>query len=136
VVCLIFPACAVKNTLLRLLGWDIAKTSSVGHSIVYAHHIKVEERARIGHGNFIWVTSLLLKPLSTVQHLNRLSGPLYVALMDHSTVGNRNSILRGKYGVVWRRSIFKLGRFSKVTVHHTIDCTRPVKIGEYSILAG
>ncbi|KFN47907.1 hypothetical protein N790_07090 [Arenimonas malthae CC-JY-1] len=61
---------------------------------------------------------------------------MYARLGKFACIGSQNAILRAPRGVTWGRAIFRLGTWSKITVGHVIDCTRSVRLGDYSILAG
>lgn len=133
---LVLPPCKPKIWLLRFLGWEIGAGCQIGFSWVKVKRLRLQEGARIGHGNFIVADALMLARSAYIGHLNRITGPLWLILSEHAGVGNQNKILRGRRGVTWGRAMLKLGIWSKITVGHIVDCTRNVSIGNYSILAG
>lgn len=135
-ICLFFPPCALKNFFLRLLGWKVPSGCRVGFSWINAKHVELRGFNTIGHGNFIALDTLLLHERSYIQHLNRATGPLWLVLCENAGIGNQNKITRGPKGVSWGHAMLKLGKFSKITVGHIIDCTRSISFGDYSILAG
>lgn len=135
-VCLVVPPCRFKNWLLRFWGWKLASSSIVGHSWINAKYVDLRDCSRVGHGNIIIVKAVVLGNNAYIQHLNRVTGPLWLLLAERSAIGNQNIIKRGPKGVSWGKAVFKLGKYSKITAEHVIDCTRSVIIGEYSILAG
>jgi acetyltransferase-like isoleucine patch superfamily enzyme len=135
-VSLFIPPCKVKNAMLRLLGWEVGAGCKLGFSWVYAGTIRLAANARVGHGNFISIDAFLLAENSYVGHLNRMVGPLFLVLSEYAGIGNLNRVLRAKKGVTWGRSMLKLGRWSKITSRHVVDCSRSVIIGDYSIVAG
>lgn len=133
---LILPPCGVKNAVLRLLGWQISAGCKLGFSWVYADAVRLAANSRIGHGNFIFLQALLLSEGAYVGHFNRVAGPLFVVLAESAGIGNKNRVIRAKKGVTWGRAMLKLGRWSKITAEHVVDCTRSVIVGEYSTIAG
>lgn len=135
-LCLLFPPCRLKNWLLAILGWKIEKNCWVGFSWISAKRVRLADGARIGHANVIMSDALLLEKKAYIGHLNRVTGPLWMVLDEQAGVGNQNKIVRAKRGVSWGHAICRLGKWSKITVDHVVDCTRSVTIGDYSILAG
>lgn len=135
-VCLIFPPCKFKNFLLRILGWNVEKGCRLGFSLIYSLDVRLAMNSRVGFGNIVFNDKCILRKGSYIGHLNLIRGPLCIILLDKAGIGNRNKIIRAKKGVVWGRSIFKLGVWSKITSEHVIDCTRSVILGDYTTLAG
>ncbi len=135
-IALLIPPGAVKNWLLARCGWRLGHGCRVGFSWVRSPRVRLADRVRIGHGNVIESDALVMRENSYIAHLNRLRGPLWILLQAHAGIGNQNTVTRVARGIVWGRSMLKIGAWSKLTVGHFIDCTRSVKIGEYSILAG
>lgn len=130
------PSCKLKVMLLRALGWSIAGNCRVGFSWISCSRVSLASGASIGHFNYISCTSICLKTNAYVQNLNVLKGPLIVVLLQQAAIGNLNKIKRAVSGVVWGHSVFKLGVYSKITSNHVVDCTRSVRFGDYSTLAG
>jgi acetyltransferase-like isoleucine patch superfamily enzyme len=122
--------------MLRLLGWEIATCCHLGFSWVYARKVRMATNSRIGHGNFISVDAFLLSENSYIGHLNRIMGPLLLVLSEYAGIGNRNRATRARRGITWGRALLKLGKWSKITSGHLVDCTRSVIVGDYSIIAG
>lgn len=135
-IALLVPPGGIKNWLLARCGWKLERGCRVGFSWVRCSRVSLGERVRIGHGNVIESDALVMREGSYVAHFNRLRGPLWIVLQAHAGIGNQNTVTRVPRGIVWGRSMLKIGAWSKLTVGHFIDCTRSVKIGEYSILAG
>ena len=133
---LLLPPCSVKNWLLKMFGWKIASGCRIGHSWIEAKHVNLGESARIGHGNYIKCEALVLHENAYINILNLVTGPFYVVLSSFAAIGNQNKISRAKKGIAWGKSILKLGTYSKITSNHVIDCTRPIKLGDYSTIAG
>lgn len=136
IICLVIPPCSLKNLLLKGMGWRIGRNCRIGLSWIYSNRIRISDGAHIGHANIILTEAIFLKENSYIGHLNRVTGPLWLILNAHAGIGNQNIIVRGKRGVSWGRSIFKLGQWSKFTVKHVVDCTRSVIVGDYSTFAG
>lgn len=136
IFCLIFPPCKVKNYLLNLFGWSIGKHSYIGFSYLEISKTTLDSNVYIGHLNFIKIPYLKMSHKSYIQNINRITGPIYIILKESSAIGNMNTIKRSKYPISWGKSVLKVGFNSKITSKHTLDCTRPIYIGENSILAG
>lgn len=135
-VCLVLPPSKIKNTLLRGLGWKIDDGCRIGFSWVNCPRVSLLRGARIGHLNFIACRSLQLSADAYIQNGNMIKGPIILVLREHAAIGNFNKVKRAAPGVVWGRAIFRLGVYSKITSNHVIDCTRSVRFGDYSTLAG
>lgn len=135
-ICLLLPPVAPKSWLLRRLGWRIDPSARVGCSWIRVRQAVLGRHARIGHGNFVQVDWIWLDQRSYIGHLNRIQGPLGVALRVQAGIGNDNRVIRSPRGVTWGRSILHLGIWSKITAAHAIDCSRSVRFGDYSTLAG
>jgi len=136
IFCLIFPPSKLKNIILKQFGWEIAKNAYIGFSYININKIILEEKGSIGHLNFIKVPCIKMKPKSYIQNLNRITGPIYILLNDSAAIGNMNTIKRAPHPITWGKSVLKIGHGSKITSKHIIDCTRPVYMGNDSILAG
>lgn len=134
--CLIFPPSRIKNIILRLFGWSIGRGANIGCSFICVKKAFIGEEVSVGHLNFIKITALYMCSNTQIQNLNRISGPLYLSLGERAAIGNMNTVKRAAKPITWGKSIFKIGAGSKITSRHLIDCTRSVKLGEYSILAG
>ncbi|WP_148046524.1 hypothetical protein [Pseudomonas vranovensis] len=133
---LCLPASGLKNLILRALGWQIGSGCRIGFSWIRADSIVLGERVSIGHGNYIVCKSLVMRPASYIQYFNQVKGDIWVFLLANAALGNFNKVYRGRRGVTWGRAVFRLGIYSKITSRHTVDCTRSVRFGHYSILAG
>jgi acetyltransferase-like isoleucine patch superfamily enzyme len=134
--CLIFPPSKIKNYILKQFGWEIANNVYIGFSYISTNKVSLYNNTRIGHLNFINLPCLQMRANAYIQNLNRITGPIYVFLDTSAALGNLNTIKRAKHPISWGRSIFKVGIGSKVTSKHIIDCTRPIYMGDYSIIAG
>ena len=136
ITCLVAPPCRLKNWLLKVMGWQVGRNCRVGFSWVNSKKIRLSDGARIGHANLIMADALFLGEKAYVGHLNRVMGPLWLILDAHAGVGNQNTIVRARRGVSWGRAVFRLGKWSKLTVGHVVDCTRSVIVGDHSTFAG
>ncbi|MXR29641.1 MULTISPECIES: acyltransferase [unclassified Pseudomonas] len=136
IVCLVFPPIMPKNFLLRLLGWEIGKGCKIGFSWIECGKIILHDSVKIGHGNYLSCKALVLKDSSYLQHFNQIRGDVWVFLRTNAAIGNFNKIIRARRGVTWGRSVLRLGVFSKITSKHLVDCTRSVRLGNYTTIAG
>ncbi len=134
--CMLLPQLPGKNLLLRCFGWRIAPGCRLGMSWIDAKHITLAVGAKIGHGNIIRIDALHLESKAYIGQFNYIKGPFIVAMKMQAGIGNSNQISRARRGVTWGRSMLRLGTWSKITSGHTIDCTRSVRFGDYSTLAG
>lgn len=123
--------------LLRLIGFHIGKNVRIGFSFIWVDRLFLGDGCRIGHLNFIRVRRLLCDELVVVARQNIMNGPISVRFFRSASVGNRNKILRppSPRVVNWGGQL-RLGVGARITSDHSIDCTRSVFVGEYSILAG
>jgi len=135
-ISLLVPPFFLKNYLLTLLGWKIKGRVRIGFSYISAKKVSLSDGVVVGHGNLIKVDGIFLSEQAEIQHFNRIVGPFLCVLKKRACIGTFNLIKRATKRVVWGRSMLKLGILTKVTSHHVIDCSRPVFIGDYSILAG
>ncbi|MDM3872375.1 hypothetical protein QSV34_13560 [Porticoccus sp. W117] len=135
-ICLFFPASSLKNLLLRGLGWNVDKNAKICNSLILTRSVRLGSGSRIGFFNVIKVDALALSENAYIQNANRISGPIIVVLKNTAAIGNFNIIRRAPKGVVWGRSILKLGILSKITSRHYVDCTRSVILGDYTTVAG
>jgi acetyltransferase-like isoleucine patch superfamily enzyme len=107
----------------RLLGWDIHPTARIGTSLVLARRVTMGPGAAIG-------------PFNTIRHLEELR------MDEGAAIGGRNLII----GIPLGRGAFPhspnrdpsliMGKYSLLTVQHSVDCSDRVEIGDYSGLAG
>jgi acetyltransferase-like isoleucine patch superfamily enzyme len=123
--------------LLRLAGYRIGSGARVGFSVLLVERLALGAGVRIGHLNLVRARRLLCAEGATIGRSNIVNGPLSLLLREDAALGNRNRITRSASpGVVDWAAALRLGRGSKVTSDHQIDCTRNVSLGEFSILAG
>lgn len=135
-IILVFPASKVKNFLLRCLGLNIDKNASIANSLIITDKLYIGSNVKVGYLNFIKVDSLHMSSESYIQNMNVIVGPMIIYLCGKAKIGNRNEIRRAKKSITWGKSILKLGYNTKITSQHSIDCCRPIIIGDNSIIAG
>lgn len=133
---LLLPPTAIKNFLLRKLGWRVGKGFRIGFSWIDCDNVLLHDFSKIGHGNYINCRTLVLRESSYIQNFNQIKGDIWVFLLKNAGIGNINKIMRAKRGVTWGRSVLRLGIYSKITSKHIVDCTRSVRLGNYSTIAG
>lgn len=131
----LLPTFLVRR-LVNLLGGKVQKGARVGFSIVIARSLRLEPGCRIGHGSLVNIRRLILRTEAYIGHFNVCSGPFDIWLAHQAGIGNRNVISRAPIGVTWGTAQLRLGRLSKITASHKIDCTRSVIFGQFSTLAG
>ena len=131
----LFPTLLVRR-LVNLLGGKVQKGARVGFSIVIARSLYLEAGCRIGHGSLVNIRRLILRTGAYIGHSNVCTGPFNIWLENQAGIGNRNVISRAPVGVTWGAAQLRLGRLSKITASHKIDCTRSVIFGHFSTLAG
>ena len=136
ILCLFFIPSKLKNFLLRTLGWKIQSDVYIGFSYIKSKNISIEKGSIISHGNIIKVEKINIKKNVRIQKLNYISGPLSLELEEGAAIGNLNRIIRAKYPLSWGEAKFYLGKLTKVTSRHYIECSKSVVFGDYSILAG
>lgn len=123
--------------LLRRAGYRIGLNTRVGFSILIVDRLSLGDHVRIGHLNFIRIRRLILRKSTNIGRSNIINGPLSLLLDKDASIGNRNKIVRATSPNVvdWGANV-TLGEGTRVTADHLIDCTRSVRLGAYSILAG
>lgn len=136
VLTLLLPSTAFKSTVMRMLGCRVESSARIGHSWLEVDSLRMSSGSKIGHCNYVKARFVALGDCAEIGHMNQVRGPIGLDLREKAAIGNGNVIKRAEHPVVWGRSVLSLGLLSKITASHLIDCTRPVKIGNYSILAG
>jgi acetyltransferase-like isoleucine patch superfamily enzyme len=134
---LLMPS-ALACITLRIFGHRVGKGCRFGFSLIFADRILMQQRAVIGHFNFININRLVMRDGSSFGRMNIVNGPVSVVLGQRAAIGNTNKILRaGPLRVVTTGcAILKLGELTKITSNHHVDCTKSVRIGKFSIIAG
>jgi acetyltransferase-like isoleucine patch superfamily enzyme len=106
-----------------LLGWDIHPTAHIGLSLVLVRRVTMGPGAVIG-------------PFNVIRHLEELH------LDEGAGMGSRNLIIGIPLGSPAlphspnRDPSLRMGKYSMLTVQHSIDCADRVEIGDYSAVAG
>ncbi len=123
VISMLFPWFLKRIIYSKYFGFELAKNSRVGFSIVLCDKLKMGSNSKIGAFNI-------------VKNINMLE------IGDFSTIGNFNWIsaypLTDKihYNNQERKTCLVIGKHAAITNRHLIDCTNKVVIGSYSIMAG
>ena len=131
----ILPTWLIRSVVNKM-GHSIEPGAKIGISIILSDTLTMAEGARVGHFNFINVRTIKMGKMAIIGHLNRVNGPIELVLDKRAAIGNRNTISRGPLGVTWGLARLQLGRLSKITANHWVDCTRSVTFGDYTTLAG
>jgi acetyltransferase-like isoleucine patch superfamily enzyme len=123
--------------LLRLMGHKISHKSRVGFSLLWIDgKLILDAGTSIGHFNVINVDNLSIHKGGYIGGKNSIKGPIEIILQETAAIGNRNNIYRAPLGITYGVSVLELGILSKITGNHRVDCTRSVRFGNYSTLAG
>jgi acetyltransferase-like isoleucine patch superfamily enzyme len=115
----------LRRYVLRwCLGYDIARNTRIGFSLVACDRLIMEEGAVIGHFTVIKsIHHVVLRENARIGSLNWIYG---IGLHDLKHFGNESD----------RRPELLLGRHAGITGRHLIDCSNMVSIGEFSIISG
>lgn len=123
--------------VLRACGHRVGKGCRIGFSLLWIDHLLLQGSNRIGHGNLIICRRLCMGHNGYVGRMNLVSGPISILLRNTGSIGNANKIVRGPLNhVTSGPAVLLIGRLGKITANHRVDCTRSVRIGDYSTLAG
>jgi acetyltransferase-like isoleucine patch superfamily enzyme len=132
----LFPS-PLAVMILRALGHRIGPRCRIGFSLLWVDRLLLQGGSRVGHLNFIACSRLCIGAHGYIGRTNVIAGPLSVLLRREGAIGNSNKVVRGPQGAVTvGPASLRIGRLAKVTADHRIDCTRSVRIGDYSTLAG
>lgn len=126
----------LARPLLNTMGHRIRAGARVGFSWVWCDSVNLDRTARIGHLNVLWVTRILMRNGAYIGRMNVAKGPVNLQLRERAALGNQNLVLRGPAGVSQGPAVLRLGVLAKITAKHHVDCTRSVRMGDYSTLAG
>lgn len=115
----LLPGSAVKNVILRRLGLQIGRGSSIGPSLILGiGEFVMEENSTIGTGNVIRdLSSFRIRANGRLGQWNWISA-------------SRDLIAAGNPGM------FEIGCHSAVTSRHYIDASGGVVIGNFTTVAG
>lgn len=136
IISLLFFPSKLKNFILRLLGWKIKPNVYIGFSYIKSKKVFIDNGSIISHGNWINVNSIYMQKKTFIQKLNFISGPLELEMKTGSAIGNLNRIIRAKLPISWGDSTLLLGKLTKITSRHYIECSKSIIFGDFSILAG
>ena len=123
--------------VLRACGHKVGPACRIGFSLLWVDKLLLQGNIRIGHGNLISCRRLCIGRNGYIGRMNMVHGPLSILLRDTGSIGNSNKIVRGpRHIVAPGPAMLLIGRLGKITANHRLDCTRSVRIGDYSTLAG
>lgn len=116
----------LKRRLLRLFfGYELHTKAHIGLAWIFPAALKMEQGATIAH-------------FSVAIHLDS------IILERNASIGRNNWITGFSSKTDSRHFVHQLGRISRlylhegaaITKHHHLDCTSPIEIGKFSIVAG
>lgn len=123
-VLVVFPWPVRRWLLVKLLGYEIHPTATIGWSWICPDHLEMGARARIGNLTVCKGLSLLkMGEQSRLGNLNWISG---------FPVGN-NAFFGDEPD---RRAELVIGEHAAITHRHLLDCTNSLRIGRFTIFAG
>ena len=123
--------------VLRACGHQVGPGCRIGFSVLWVDTLLLQGSNRIGHGNLIACRRLCIGRNGYIGRFNLVAGPLSILLRAAGAIGNANKIVRGPLNFITSGpAMLLIGRLGKITANHRIDCTRSVRIGDYSTLAG
>jgi acetyltransferase-like isoleucine patch superfamily enzyme len=135
-IILCLPSCLV-GWLLNLLGHKVGKSCRFGFSLILTDALLLKDQTRIGHMNLIKARSLLMREHASIGRMNLIFGPIDIIIGKRSIIGNKNKVVRGPQDtVVVGRAVLKLGELSSLTADHRVDCTKSIRLGSYTTVAG
>lgn len=136
IAALVLPS-VLARMVLNAFGHRIGRKARIGFSLVLADRIIMQPGTRIGHLNFVNIRRIVMRQGAYLGRRNLLYGPLSLWLDERAALGNGNKVVRGPRGsVVVGPACLKLGKLSKITADHRVDCTRSVSLGDYTTVAG
>lgn len=118
------------------LGIKVYRKGKVGFSLILCDSLIVSESSKVGHFNLISMKGLYLSRKSYIAHLNRFNGPFNLRLAETAGIGNFNTFVKAPLTVNNRVSSVYLGKLSKITSRHYIDCMCNITILSYTTIAG
>lgn len=108
---------------VRLLGYELAPTATIGHSFVDVDHLSLGEHARIGH----------LVVMRGCERVVLGTGAVVLMLVWVNAVRRSTGYFPGLEG---RRPELVLGDHALITSLHLIDACDLVELGDYAAIAG
>lgn len=120
----IFPW-KIRRSLLQLFfNFKISGGARIGRSLILASKVIIEEGAIISNFNFVNnIDKIHLKAYSKIGRKNWITGPNTKSTKAFSAVEGRKCELI-------------VGKHSRITDRHIIDCTGGVYVGSFSTIAG
>jgi hypothetical protein len=123
--CFVLPWRLRRYILVKTHGYRISPAARIGLSIILADDVLMEERASIGHLNYIGrLDQLILRAEANIGRYNWITG---------MSTKVETPFFKGKMS---RRSDLILGRGSNIANWHLVDCTDRVEFGDFVGLAG
>lgn len=126
----------IKPFLLNLMGHQVAWTARIGPSLIAVDRLWMQDQTFIRMGNLIRCRRLIMRRQSYIDRFNRISGPVTVALAETAALGRGNVVYRAPHPTSIGPAMLRLGRLSKITSSHLVDCTCTITVGEFSTIAG
>jgi acetyltransferase-like isoleucine patch superfamily enzyme len=126
----------LKVRLLDLLGHHVSTKSKIGLCFIRAESIYLAAGACIGHFNLIDCRRLVLLEGAYIESLNLIRGPISVWMASRAGIGKRNNIKRSAKPVTYGPAVLRLGVLTKITLGHLLDCTRSIRFGNFTTVAG
>lgn len=124
-----FPWPIRKWFLTRCLGFELARNTKIGFSIILAHKVILKDGAQIGHFNFCkHIDQIYMDEKAKLGNANWISG---------FSINNQSILDKGHFSHIHdRKCELIIGKQSSLTSRHYIDCTGGVYIGDYVTIAG
>lgn len=133
----LFPS-AIAFFLTRLIDgnkhYSFGRKSRIGFSLIITPKLELEDGATISGINFIRIKALKMGKNSRIKHFNVLKGNYRISMSEKAVINKSNKIVNAFFEK--RVSSLIIGYNSIIGVHHFIDMTHDVIIGENSIIAG
>lgn len=133
---LMFLPTVLVRPLAKTMGHTIAPGARIGLSWISCERLTMAPGARIGHFNLVQVRRIVMRSNARLGYMNICRGPVSLRLGPGADLGNRNTVSRAPRGVTFGPAQLWLGQGAKVTAGHSLDCTRSIRLGQYSTLAG
>lgn len=122
---LILPWFLRRFLLIKLFGYQLHPTARIGFSIVVVDRLRMGERSRIGHFDFIFNLEFLeLGKEAVIGRGNWITG--YRPKKGSTHYSHRPD----------RISSVILEEGAAIVINHFFDCTDAIRIGKFSTLAG
>lgn len=130
----------IKIAILRsFLGYRIGTGTRIGLSIICAGKVRIGDRVRIGHFNFLGrMDHLDIGSDAMIGHANIIMGGQSVTVGEGAVIGRFNEInaILNPLAHSEVESTLVIGARAIVTASHKIDYTHRVTLGDNVVLAG